>query len=182
MYSQNAIKMIVDEGSKDDFELVKYVIESNKGKNRIGEVLPFFETRTIDDLMFSSQDLSEISFITIWHSKCAPCVAEIPILNELKGKYGDKVSFYGITFEEDEILKNSIRKYGFDFENLIMEQEAIQNLSFFGGYPTNLIIIDGVIIYCHYGGPPPSNSKFYSLMVDALKSKYMEVLDVICIK
>lgn len=43
MYSQNAIKMIVDEGSKDDFELVKYVIESNKGKNRIGEVLLFLK-------------------------------------------------------------------------------------------------------------------------------------------
>lgn len=174
---ENNNRLVVDENNfENDLELVNYIIETNKNHNKIGLNLPYFEAKTVEGEFFSSEQINEISFITIWHSRCSPCLLEVSILNELKHIFEDRVSFYGLTFDDVDILKSSIVKYAIDFKNLILDQDELMELNVFGGYPTNLLVVNGVVRYCYNGGPPPKTSKYHLLMMEALKSNYIKVI------
>jgi hypothetical protein len=53
--------------------------------------LPEFVLQDLTGRSFSSSELlGKPTLINFWAKYCLPCIAEIPQLNKLKGKYGDK--------------------------------------------------------------------------------------------
>lgn len=78
----------------------------------------------LSDYNFMLKDLGGKSFnvkqsqgkpviINFWATWCAPCLAELPELNDLYKNYKDKVDFYFISQEDPEILQKflKIKKY-----------------------------------------------------------------------
>ncbi len=53
--------------------------------------------------------------INLWATWCGPCVAEMPSLNKLHEKYKGKVDFALISSEENDVLKNFIKKNEYTF-------------------------------------------------------------------
>jgi cytochrome oxidase Cu insertion factor (SCO1/SenC/PrrC family) len=65
----------------------------------IGAPLPDFEAVDIDGRKVSASRLKgKVTVINFWFKECAPCVAEIPQLNQLVAKYGDEeVNFIALS-------------------------------------------------------------------------------------
>ncbi len=68
----------------------------------------------VKDLNFESLDNSVV-FVSFWATWCAPCVAEMPSMNELYKDYKDKVEFIFVTNENWKVVSGFYTKKGYEF-------------------------------------------------------------------
>lgn len=78
-------------------------------------------------------------FINFWFTGCKPCVEEMSVLNKIKEKYKDKVTFISITYNSESELKTFFTTHKYDFINLINAKEFINNLGM-TSYPKNILL------------------------------------------
>jgi thiol-disulfide isomerase/thioredoxin len=57
---------------------------------------------------------NKIVFINLWATWCPPCIAELPDLQKLYNKYGDKVVFLFISNESPEKISSFLKKREFN--------------------------------------------------------------------
>ena len=57
---------------------------------------------------------NKVIVVNFWATWCPPCIAELPELESLYKRYGDRVDFYFITDEYQELLHRFVEKKGFD--------------------------------------------------------------------
>lgn len=115
--------------------------ELDKIYDNLLKPLPEFKIEKQKGGYFSSDSLvGKPTIINLWFTNCPPCIEEIPILNDLKQKYGDKINTIAITFQDRSkvILFNQL--YKFDFEILINARKYIDSLGI-NGYP-KIILLD----------------------------------------
>jgi|GEM_PF-3698282 len=63
-----------------------------------------------------------------WASWCSPCVEEIPYLNSLKKKYGNKVKFISFSKDEDTVTTvNSMKEHHFSWSELTLIDNFSKN-------------------------------------------------------
>lgn len=95
---------------------------------------------------FTGEQISTTEFqdqfvvINWWASWCAPCIAEIPGLNEIVEKYSanDNVRFVAITDDPRNRITSFMERRDFNYEMTFANKE-VQNL-FGNSYPVNLIV------------------------------------------
>jgi thiol-disulfide isomerase/thioredoxin len=87
----------------------------------LNKKLPDFKLEDLDGKKFDSKNLNKKpTLINYWSIQCKPCIEEIPKLNELQEKYGDKMNFIAISpslCERDKTLK-FLEKKPFNFIQL----------------------------------------------------------------
>jgi len=115
---------------------------------------PKFDLNTLSDKNFNSEQLKgKPTMINFWFTRCAPCIDEMPILNKIKKKYKDDFNFIAITYEQEEDVKNFLKKHPFDFEHLINAENLTDQLKI-KAYPMNLFLDkNGVLKYIKGGIP-----------------------------
>ena len=59
----------------------------------------------------------------MWFTSCALCIEEMPVLNELKSKYGEKFNFLSITFDSESKVKKFLEKHKFEFTHIVKIQK-----------------------------------------------------------
>lgn len=97
------------------------------------------------------------TIINLWFTACAPCIQEIPTLNQLKEKYGDSLNYLAITYEDRKIVKRFLKKHNFTFDILINGRELLDNIGN-ESYPKILIIDkNNIIRYIDFGFPETKN-------------------------
>lgn len=107
----NYVSLVADK--KADTIIVKdkieFVFKQDSLFLLLNNKLPDFTLSDLNGNPFSSTALlGKPTMICFWSKCCSPCVAEIPQLNKLKEKYGDKFNFIAIsegTCNDDEIIK-----------------------------------------------------------------------------
>jgi thiol-disulfide isomerase/thioredoxin len=62
---------------------------------------------------YFSNARNEVVFLNFWATWCSPCVAELPEIQKLYEKYGDKVVFMLVTNESPEVVKAFMEKHGY---------------------------------------------------------------------
>lgn len=109
----------------------------------MGLKFPDFELTSVDGKRYQLSDLKgKVVMSNFWFIGCAPCFAEMPILNELVAEYGDH-DFVLLTFSTDdkEAILNLTRKRKLNYAIFEKSRPLIENtfhLSF--GYPTNILL------------------------------------------
>lgn len=102
--------------------------------------LPKFILTSLDGSNIHSEFLKgKPTVINLWFTNCAPCVEEIPVLNELKSEYSDVVNFVAITYQEPNVVKSFLKSTKFDFFHLVNSKEYLKTFGFFG-YPKTIIL------------------------------------------
>jgi thiol-disulfide isomerase/thioredoxin len=97
----------------------------------------------------------KVVFINFWATWCAPCVAEMPSIEELYGKYKDnaEVVFVMINVEmKEEKVKKFIKKKGFTFPIYFPNQTRLPKIYESNGIPTTFVLDkEGYIAYKKVG-------------------------------
>ncbi|MET3038397.1 TlpA disulfide reductase family protein [Chryseobacterium sp. NRRL B-14859] len=92
------------------------------------------------------------TFINLWSTTCAPCLEELPILNQLK-KSLPEVHFIGITYDTAEKVNSFLSKHDFNFDQISDAGQQLKSyltiqrfpMSFIIGKDGNIKTITGVI-------------------------------------
>jgi len=104
-----------DSGSDKSF---KFTFKQDSLFLLLGKKLPEFELIDLKGNKFSASHLvGKPTLLNFWAINCAPCIAEIPELNGLKQKYGDKMNFIALTentCKDDDLIK-FLEKHPFNY-------------------------------------------------------------------
>lgn len=117
---------------------------------------------TIPDLSFQLIDGKEINLssflgktivINWWHTRCGPCISEMPGLNSIVEKYSSNknIIFLSVAHNTIDELNNFLKKRNFNYLQSVTNEES---LSYFGkSYPKHFIINEkGIIEFYTSGG------------------------------
>ena len=78
---------------------IKFIpLELESDETVVGEVMPDFCTYDLngEEITNSIFAEKELTVVNIWGTFCAPCIEEMPELEELNKKYGEQIQFLGI--------------------------------------------------------------------------------------
>jgi len=125
-------------GFKEYLEEKSAVIADDKA------LAPTFECMSLDEQRIDSDSLKgKVVVLNFWHTGCAPCRMEIPVLNRLVKEFDEgDVVFIAMALDDPETTKSFLMKHQFDYEVVpgaghIASQFAVR------AYPTHIIIDRG---------------------------------------
>ena len=111
----------------------------------IGKELPEFDLLNINGQKVNSNLLKgKPTLINFWFDSCAPCIEEIPILNEIKSNLKD-VNFIAITFQDKNQVSEFLEQKEFNFTHLIGAEDYLNSFGLFG-YPKTLLLDKNLVV------------------------------------
>lgn len=122
----------------------------------IGLKFPNFTLTSIDGTQYKLSDLrGKVILLNFWFIACSPCVAEMPLLNELVEEYrGQEFLLLTFSLDDKESILNFKKKRNLNFAIFDKSDKLIENdfqLSY--GYPINIFIDkNGIIADFKVGG------------------------------
>ena len=149
--ANNDIKAIVFENKSNNPILVEKSLNENAFK--VNEKAPDFIGF---DMNGNSIKLSELQgkvvVLNFWFIKCAPCVKEIPELNNLKSQFKNKdVVFLAITFDSKNNVNTFLNTHSFNYTLIASASNVIQ-INGIRSFPTNVVLDkNGIVVFQETG-------------------------------
>lgn len=148
--------------SKEEYKTINKEFQDKQKKdfeNRKqlkGSQIEYLDLTDLNGNKFSSETLiGKIIVLNFWFTKCAPCIKEMPDLNDLKEKYKDKsIAFFAITYDKKSVVDDFLKKIKLDFTVIPNDRKTINQFGI-QFYPTNLVIdSNGKVVYINefFGG------------------------------
>lgn len=119
-----------------------------------GTKAPNFEFTDINGNIISTENtIGNVVVLNFWFVGCAPCLKEIPELNEIYDKYKENpdIVFASITYDDIKKVKRNLKKYNFDYPIITNAKETC-DLFQINGYPTNIVIDKKGEVYFSFTG------------------------------
>jgi cytochrome c biogenesis protein CcmG, thiol:disulfide interchange protein DsbE len=122
----------------------------------IGKTLPDFELMDLSGKPVRWSELKgQPALINFWFTRCPPCVAEIPHLNEIRRDFRhEQIHFLAISPDKADVITPFLSKHPFDF-TIIPDAQPFIDL-FGNEFPLN-IFIDKEGIIRHARGAIPTS-------------------------
>ncbi len=119
-----------------------------------GKALPASALRTLTGDTLTTADLrGKPTLVNLWFIECQPCIDELPVLNKLRNRFGDRVHFVAITHHSGAEVERFLARTPFDFTQVV-EGEAYLDCLGATFYPRNLFVDrDGVVRRVEMGVP-----------------------------
>ncbi|MCZ8298504.1 TlpA family protein disulfide reductase [Flavobacterium sp.] len=142
----------------------------------IGKIFPFEKETTLDGQLITIDDLKgKPTLINLWFTSCSPCIEEMPVLNELKLKYGEKFNFLSITMDSKSKVKKLLEKHEFTFTHIVNAKRITNTLGFYG-YPVNVFLDkEGVVKIIEGNVPIYENENGELVMSDGIE--FIQILE-----
>ena len=110
--------------------------------------------------VLSDQFRGNVLVLDFWATWCGPCIAEIPELNRLQEKYGDKgVKVIGVTLAsgQPKEVKPFITRNKMKYTVLMGDDDQAYDFNLVG-FPTTYLVTKDLKIYRKYIGAGPGKS------------------------
>ncbi len=155
------------------------VSEADKLNWLLHRPVPEFNFTTLGGKNLRSTDLQgKVMLLNFWFTRCRPCIAEMPMLNEIKAAYaGQNIVFVSMAPEDEPEIRKFLSKHEFNFDHIA---DADVFLKQFGvGFPKNILVDQqGIIRYIGGGlvgenenGGEEANPTFLKTLIDDLLQK-----------
>ena len=129
-------------------------------------VLPNYNFVDLDGQTYTKENTKgKIVVLKCWYINCAPCVAEIPTLNRIKGEYEGRndILFLSLCLDTPNDLKSFLKDNVFDYKHIASQKKYLTNQLKIDRYPTHFVINkQGFILI---------KTNEYSEMTDILKKE-----------
>lgn len=97
-------------------------------EKKIGQHFPIENFKNGEGENFSAQELTgKVTLINFWSTNCAPCIEELPYLNQIKKNLGDKVNFIAITHDPKEKVDRFLLTHEFNFLHITDSMKELQS-------------------------------------------------------
>jgi thiol-disulfide isomerase/thioredoxin len=106
----------------------------------------------------------EVTLVNFWATWCAPCVAEMPSLQNLYNDYGEKVTFLIVAQDKEQKVSTFIEKHGYDLPIYFSDTEAPGLLTTKTIPTTYVIDKQGKIIVAEIGVADWNSDKIRNLL------------------
>jgi peroxiredoxin len=119
--------------------------QRNKSKQGFAAMLnkpaPDFELKDLQGNRWSLKELrGKTVVLNFWFTSCAPCIQEMPELNQLVRKYGSKnVVFLGLANDNAKQVNTFLQNHTFSYVLLPASQE-VANKYLVSSWPTSMVI------------------------------------------
>lgn len=138
-------------------ELAQAIAKYQASQIKVGDIAPQFEAIDINDNAINSTELrGKIVVLNFWFVKCAPCVEEMPELNELVKEYKNRedVVFISVGRDSKEDILSFFKSHEFIYQPITnpdaMKMVIAYNIN---AFPNNMIIDkNGNVAYTLAGG------------------------------
>ena len=93
-------------------------------------------------------------YLNFWATWCPPCVGEMPAIEAMYQKYGDRIGFAAVSVDQDaETARSFIAQRGFTMPVYTGDLQRLANDYMLDAIPRSILIAtDGSIIAEHVGG------------------------------
>lgn len=115
------------------------------------------------------------TIINFWFTRCAPCIAEIPILNKMQEEYSSDFDFFALTYETQQDVERFMEKQKFNFTHIVGAKDFIDKMGI-NTYPLNFFLDkNGIVKEVKYGIPKIKDKDGQIKMGDG--KKFIETLE-----
>ncbi len=119
-----------------------------------------------DDINF--EDLKgQVILLNYWATWCPPCIAEMPMLNNLYKDYKDKVKFILVTTDSWQKVSAFYNEKGYNFPTYQLQSNLPSELNRSNSIPTTYIIDKSGYIRVYSTGSANWNSKSFRKQLDS---------------
>jgi cytochrome c biogenesis protein CcmG/thiol:disulfide interchange protein DsbE len=119
-----------------------------------GRAFPLPELPSLQGQIVSMEKLKgKPTLINFWFTSCAPCIAEMPVLNNLRKKYGESVNFVALAADSEEKVRNFLAKRTFNFVHVVNEKFITEELHV-KAFPKNVFLDKNGNVYQVEDGIP----------------------------
>ena len=140
---------------------------------KTGEKIKPFVVTDIDGKIYNSQELEgKVIVLNFWFIACAPCVKEIPELNQIVDKYKKRsdIIFLALAPDKKVEIVDFISKTPFNYQLIPDTKELVQSVYKVGMFPTHLVLNKAGEVAFHTSGYNPSTvNSIESTIKDLLK-------------
>jgi thiol-disulfide isomerase/thioredoxin len=141
----------------------------------IGKQFPAFAATTIAGKKYADTDLKgKVVFVTSWFATCPPCIAEMPMLNELYKKYKDR-DFLFLSFSTENVERIDQFKNDHPMTYEVFPNSGdmiIHSMQTSYGFPTNIIVgKNGEIVEFKVGTPTDEKG------LEKAKNDFIAIID-----
>lgn len=145
-------------------------IVDNFKKSLLGKPLRDFKFEDINGNKLEKKNLAgKVIVINFWFTSCQPCIAEMPLLNNLVEAYKDtNVVFIAPAISSKESIDKFLKKNKFDYQ-IVADQEDYANLLRVENFPTHIIADKKGIIRQVEIGYNPHIKEILGQRIDALR-------------
>ena len=106
----------------------------------LNKKLPSFVLSSLNDKKIDISKLDgKPTLLNFWFTTCIPCIAEMPVLNQIMNKFKGKVNFIAITYENKNSVENFLKKHKYNFIQIAGASEFIDTLGI-KNFPKNIFI------------------------------------------
>ena len=123
--------------------------------------LPEINLQDFDGKKVAASELKgNVLVLDFWATWCVPCLAEIPVWNNLQQKYGDKgLKVIGVTLASGEAkeVKPFITNHKMQYTVLMGDDDQTYDFNIIG-FPTTFLVTKDMKIYRRYVGTSPRKS------------------------
>lgn len=136
----------------------EYLVRENSFE-KIGLQIPVqsFITITGEKIQVGGEQ-EKSTVINLWFVGCTGCVLEMPALNKLQEKYGDRVNFIAMTYDSEGKIKRFLTKKEFNYTHVADAEDYIKVIGT-QPYPENIFINKNGYIEYIEGGIPENDEK-----------------------
>lgn len=119
-----------------------------------------------------AEQRGQVVMLNFWASWCAPCLKEMPLLDEMSKRYSSAgFVLFGVNVEEDNTdAKKLLKKLGVTFPILFDTESKASSLYNVDSMPTTVMIDKkGVIRYVNRGYKPGDENKYRDQIRELIK-------------
>jgi peroxiredoxin len=152
-------------------------ISGHEPQQLVGHPAPAFSLNSVDGPQVRLAELLEAKHVVVldfWASWCAPCVAGLPRVAKVVGKFKDRgVVFYSINQEEDaDTIRAFLKKNELSIPVLMDAEGEVSEEYKAESIPLTVIIgQDGLVHAAHFGVSQDSIARLETQLTDLLAGK-----------